>query len=303
MNDLFTGKSKEEIAIDRIKTFCPPEGYYVAFSGGKDSTVLLDLVRKEFPNVPAVFSNTGLEYPEIVEFVKKQENVIIVRPKKSFKQVVDEYGYPVISKKVARQIRDLRKPEGVNDNTKKLILTGINKDGNYYPSYKLSKKWEKLIDAPFKISEECCNHLKKEPLKTYQKETDLKPFIGTLACESSFRERNWYINGCNSFKGGLIASAPLSFWTEQDILQYILENKLEISSVYGDIQDKDGKLQCEKLDRTGCMFCMFGVHMEKNDINRFKNLKENYPKLFNYCMDEEGLGCKKVLDYIGIKIE
>jgi phosphoadenosine phosphosulfate reductase len=46
MNDLFTGKSKEEIAIERIKAFCPPEGYYVAFSGGKDSIVILDLVKR-----------------------------------------------------------------------------------------------------------------------------------------------------------------------------------------------------------------------------------------------------------------
>lgn len=43
-------------------------GAYVSFSGGKDSTVLLDIARKIYPEIPAVFSNTGLEYPEIRKF-------------------------------------------------------------------------------------------------------------------------------------------------------------------------------------------------------------------------------------------
>lgn len=67
---------------------------YVSFSGGKDSTVLLDLVRSEYPNVKAVFVDTGLEYPEIRSFVKTFDNVEILKPKKNFKQVIQEYGYP-----------------------------------------------------------------------------------------------------------------------------------------------------------------------------------------------------------------
>ena len=70
---------------------------YVCFSGGKDSTVLLHLVRSIFPEVEAVFSDTGLEYPEIKDFVKTFDNVLIVRPEKTFKEVIDEHGYPVVS--------------------------------------------------------------------------------------------------------------------------------------------------------------------------------------------------------------
>lgn len=80
------------------------DGVYVSFSGGKDSTVLLDIVRKIYPGIEAVFVNTGLEYPEIVDFVKQHENVTILRPKKNFRQVLTEYGYPVISKEVSNAI-------------------------------------------------------------------------------------------------------------------------------------------------------------------------------------------------------
>ena len=64
------------------------DGVYVSFSGGKDSTVLLHIVREMFPDVEAVFVNTGLEYPEIQKFVKTFENVTIMRPKMRFDEVI-----------------------------------------------------------------------------------------------------------------------------------------------------------------------------------------------------------------------
>ena len=76
----------------------------VSFSGGKDSTVLLHLVRSVFPDVKAVFSNTGLEYPEIQKHVKSIDNVDIVTPSMRFDQVISTYGYPLIGKEVAEAI-------------------------------------------------------------------------------------------------------------------------------------------------------------------------------------------------------
>lgn len=85
---------------------------YVSFSGGKDSTVLLDLARRIYPDIEAVFVNTGLEYPEIVKFVQTVDNVTILKPKKRFKEVVEEYGYPVISKEVSHAAEYAHRKDG-----------------------------------------------------------------------------------------------------------------------------------------------------------------------------------------------
>ena len=82
---------------------------FISFSGGKDSTVLLDIARNLYPDIEAVFSDTGLEYPEIKEFVKTFPNVTIVRPKYSFKQILIKYGYPIVSKEVCDVVAGARR--------------------------------------------------------------------------------------------------------------------------------------------------------------------------------------------------
>ena len=85
------------------------DGVYVSFSGGKDSTVLLDIVRKDYPDIPAIFVDTGLEYPEIREFVKTYDDVTWLKPKMNFKQVIEKYGYPFISKEVSQTVYDAKR--------------------------------------------------------------------------------------------------------------------------------------------------------------------------------------------------
>jgi len=128
---------------------------HISFSGGKDSTVLLHIVRQIYPDVPAVFSDTGLEYPEIRNFVKTFDNVVWVKPKKNFKQVIEEYGYPVISKEQSSFIEEYR-------NTKSEKLKNIRINGNKSGRGKISKKHLYLLDAPFKISDKCCDYIKKK---------------------------------------------------------------------------------------------------------------------------------------------
>ena len=274
---------------------------YVGFSGGKDSTVLLHIVRRLYPDVPAVFADTGLEYPEIKEFVRSHDNVVVVRPKKSFKTVVEEYGYPVVSKKLSRMIKDFQYPTERNEVTRNLYLTGLNGKGEPCPSMKLADKWKFLIDAPFKISNSCCDVMKKQPFAQYVKETGRKAIVGVMADESDMREQAWLKYGCNTFNAKTPLSQPMSFWTEQDVLRYLKEYDVPYASVYGDIvENEDGTLRTTGERRTGCIFCMFGVHLE-DEPNRFQRMAETHPKLYEYCMDKLGLAV--VLDYIGVPYE
>ena len=282
----------------RIREFYNELGgkVYVSFSGGKDSTILLDLVRKEFPNVIAVYCDTGLEYPELKEFVKKQTNVVIIKPKKTFVQVIEEYGFPVISKDVSMVIEYAKKgkPWAINR------LKGLEADGSFREDSfkKRYKKYYYLIDSPFKISSKCCDIMKKRPFKLYEKENKVSPIVGTVAEESKFRRDAWIKNGCNAFDSKRNISQPLSFWTEQDVLTYIKDNNLEIASVYGELEEVKEKLKFSGCQRTGCMFCALGVHLEKGK-NRFEKMKETHPKIYDYCINK--LGLKEVLDFIGVK--
>lgn len=288
-----------------IESSCLISDYYakhdgkvtVSFSGGLDSTVLLNISRYLYPDIKAVFSNTGLEYPEIVEFVKTFDNVDIVRPKMSFKNVIEKYGYPVVSKRVSRFIQDLQNPTDRNANVRNLRLTGYSSctnPGKYQPSMKLPNKWHYLINAPFKISDKCCDKLKKEPLNTYEKQHGTKRIIGIMADESEMRMQQARRNGPE----GENYLAPMIFWTRQDVIRYIRFMALPYCKIYGDIVDlPNGTLDTTGEHRTGCMFCMFGVHMEKQP-NRFKRMKMSHPNHYRVCLN---LGCGDVMDFIGVE--
>lgn len=265
------------------------DNVYISFSGGKDSTVLLDLVREVNSTIIAVFVDTGLEYPEIKQFVKSIDNVTILRPEMSFKQVIETYGYPMVSKEQANYLDDIR------NSTEKMKIRRL--EGDSKGRFKLSKKWQYLIDAPFKVSHRCCNIMKKKPVKKYEHDTGRVPFIGTLAEESSLRQQSYLKTGCNAFEINRPNSTPLGFWREQDILEYIYINKLPISKAYGEVVKEDGLYKTTKCDRTGCIYCGFGVHLEK-EPNRYQRLQKIHPQLYDYCMNK--LGFKEVCEYMNI---
>ena len=148
---------------------------------------------------------------------------------------------------------------------------------------------------------------------------------GQMADESMMRKAQWLKNGCNGFDMKKPISNPMSFWTEQDVLQYIKQNNLPIASVYGEVTyetepeqirfEEVGIKCCEAENltttgckRTGCIFCAFGCHLEKG-TTRFQRLKETHPKQYAYCIgggeynengiwvpSKDGLGMGHVFD-------
>lgn len=319
---------------------------YVSFSGGKDSTVLAYLVARYLASyrtppwpLNLVFVNTGLEYPEIQHFVddyavwlQKQfpridVQLVRLRPKMNIRQVIAKYGYPVIGKKQARFIRDLQNAHGQNNATVNLHLTGYNRQGVYCSTMKLADKWHYLKDAPFRISEQCCDAMKKTPAKQLEAVSGCVPLTAMMASESQQREKEWKRTGCNAFDGKRPMGKSMSFWAEQDVLHYLVGNQIPYCSVYGDIVASDGEneytstlteqpLRCTGCQRTGCMFCGFGAHLEKGE-NRFQRMKHTHLRHYDFCIGggafdpadglwkptAKGLGYARVLDFIGVAYE
>lgn len=272
---------------------------YVSFSGGKDSTVLLHIARQMYPDIPAVFVDTGLEYPEIRSFVKTVDDVTWLRPEKNFKEVIQIYGYPVISKEVADAVSLAKR--GFKSGIHK--LNGENSRGEPVHFRKGFVKYKPLVDSPFMVGDECCAVMKKKPVKIYEKESGRKAIVATMARESAMRQTQWLKTGCNAFDSARQISTPMAFWAEQDILLYLKTYAVPYCHIYGEIVDENGKLKTTGASRTGCMFCMFGAHLEK-EPNRFQRMKITHPKIYDYCMKpmaDGGLGLAEVLDFIGVK--
>lgn len=275
---------------------------FLSFSGGFNSTILGDIIIKMELDIPFVYSNTGLEHKQINEFIKKYDNIIIVKPKKDFRYVLKEKGYPMISKQVARFIRDIQDyNNGANNyNTYNLRMTGENQCFQYCPSQILPKKYYYLIDAPFSISEQCCDVIKKEPLHTYSKINEKFPITGQMACESSMRERNYLKYGCNAYNIKSPISNPVGFWLQKDMFEYAKKYSVEYCKVYGDIICNCEGCKFSGEQRTGCVFCGFGLHLEK-EPNRIQRLKKLNINQYNYCLND--LGFKKVYEFMNIPYE
>ena len=184
------------------------------------------------------------------------------------------------------------------------------------------EKYKFFLNAPFEISNKCCGVMKKSPMHTYNRKTGRKPITAQMASESRLRAQKWIQNGCNGFDMKNPISNPMSFWTEQDVLLYIYMQKLSIASVYGDVvidYAKMGQIENQMnladfgvfdleipllrttgRDRTGCMFCGYGCHLEKSP-GRFERMKETHPNIYDYIMkdwENGGLGYKKIIDWI-----
>ena len=354
------------------------DGVYISFSGGKDSTVLLDIARKSYPKMKAAFADIPTQYPELRQFVKTFDNVDIIKPKMGFIEVCEKYGFPLFSKEISECVQSSRKyltsisdmklnltdrqtdrqiagayafadllgierraedskqtysnlkkgiipsdalknaPVRVKQLFGKLEHTANGKMTDEYSKMYDKSQYQFMLDAPFEISNMCCKIMKKGPMHKYTKETGRVPITAQMAEESRLRESQWIKHGCNLFSSDHPISNPMSFWTEQDVLQYIKQNGLAICSVYGNIvsdAEEMGQMQlsdygftdfdrgaeplhCTGCERTGCVLCGFGAHIQGSD--RFVKLKETHPGMYGLLdvVQNNGYTMRQAIDWI-----
>ena len=247
------------------------------FGLDKDSSVLSHIAKSMYPDILHIFANTTNEYPETIEHLRWEKavndtNIITVIPIDThgevwtFKKIVERYGYPMYSKQISNAIRTYQ--HALSERTRTNAQNYI--DRNF-------KKYEKYKELP--ISDKCCDKLKKEPLRRKAKELGLEcAILGILASESHRREKDWLEYGCNVFHERKDnQSRPLSFWTDEDILEYIERFNVKIPKLYE-----------MGYTRNGCMYCGFGVHLEPGDCNRYQKLKKTHPVQYSYFIKNFG---------------
>lgn len=287
---------------------------YMAISG-KDSCAGAHLIWNLYPNVPAVFVDTGNELDSvkqnIYEMIEAGRPIEIIYPDKSFWEVNEKYGWPILSKKICMGIsrfcstksfrqKKLRAFGGTNPTSGKKQARTIPKKYHYILKAVLAKK--------LKVTTKCCGELKIKPFVKYEKRTGRKPFVFTMAADSLTRKESYLKNGCNVFKKGSEVSRPVMFWTEQHILQYIREHGVKIPTAYAkkvggewvfQEQLPSGKWRMCGDDRTGCKFCMFGIQFEnEKEINRIQRLAETEPESYAEFVQHGG---GDVMDLLGIE--
>lgn len=238
-------------------------------------------------------------------------------------EVIQEFGFPVLSKEIASKIETLANPTEKNRTVRHAIVTGeTGAYGGYQKNsrMKLSQKWLEKFGGyvneeegveyqipDFKVSAKCCYYLKEKPCDDWAKEHNSVPFVGLMASEGGRRAKSLMLNGCNYFGKSTIRSAPFAIFTRQDLLQLAIDLEVPVPEIYGEIaRREDGALYTTKAQRTGCSMCGFGIHLEKRP-HRFDRLKERNPREWEYwmqecCTDEDGekYGWARVLDYIGV---
>ena len=309
--------------------------YHVSV-GGLDSITLLLFLRSLHIDCPAI-SVSYLE-DKSIQIIHKQLGVECVKPivkevrpdgrevMWTKQAIIQECGFPVLSKEIANKIEYLQNPTEKNSTIRHAILTGETGDFGGHRTgtrMKLAQKWLDRFGgadpegaalgyaaAPFKVSAKCCYYLKERPCDLWAKEHNSAAFVGLMASEGGRREKSLKLNGCNYFGEKTIRSAPFAIFERQDILQLALDLNVPVPSIYGEIvRDADDVLHTTKAQRTGCAMCGFGVHIQKRphkfDILRKEHPEEWHRLMYDLVTDENGVryGWGRVLDYVGVKWE
>lgn len=247
------------------------ENFYLSFSGGKDSTVLHELLDLAIPGntIPRVYANTGIELNLVRQFVQdkaeQDQRVVIIKPSQPIKKVLEENGYPFKSKEHSFYLETYQRNKAYTKTVNRYL----------YPSEKRKSfgcpqvlRYQFTPDFDLKISDKCCNELKKKPLKQWQKDNN-KPYsiVGLRQAEGGQRNRT----KCLAFNGDkLKAFHPLAIVGDDFIEWFIEEHNVELSAVY---------YPPYNFRRTGCKGCPFAPDLQKE----LDTLQEFFPNERKQC--------------------
>ena len=326
---------KKRMSEDRIREFykeAKSRGLNCHVSvGGLDSIVLGHLIRKmgyTEEEIPFVSAST-LEDKSIQE-VHKEMGVINVKPLKSKVKILQEEGFPVLSKRIANKINTIANPTEKNKTVRHAIITGECGELGHFATdskMRLPMYYLKLFGGydeegrargyknptNFKVSHKCCYYLKEAPCDNWAKEHDSVPFLGLMASEGGQRADALEEHGCNYFGKTTVRSCPFAFYYHSDVVHLAVDLGVHIPEIYGDIKISeevnefgDYEYSTTGEQRTGCSMCGFGIQLEQRP-HRFDRLYERNPKEWDFwmnkcCKDDQGelYGWGRVLDYIGI---
>ena len=247
--------------IEKIKQIINQFGedkFYISFSGGKDSTVLHHLVDMAIPNnkIPRVFSNTGIEYNYIVKFVKEladnDERFEIITPKKNIKKTLEKVGYPFKSKEHSHAIC-IYQNNGKHTDYTYSYLNGIKKDGSrsYYKCPD-KLKYQFTDENKIKISDKCCNELKKKPFKQWQKENNKSITMTGMRIEEGGQRT--HLNCVVTKNNEIIKFHPLAVVSEDWENWFIDKYNIKLCELYYPPFD---------FVRTGCKRCPFALTLQE----------------------------------------
>lgn len=318
-------EQKIKMSEQRVREFiheCKKRGYNCHVSvGGLDSIVLAKFIESLGFDVPRV-SASSLE-DKSIQAIHKEMGCINVKPLKSKVSILQEEGFPVLSKKIANKIDTLANPTDKNKTVRHAIITGeCGAQGHYATDSKMRLPMRYLqlfggLDTEgaalgyrkpnFKVSSRCCYYLKEKPCDDWAKEHNSVPFLGLMASEGGQRADALEENGCNYFGKTTARSCPFAFYYHSDVVRLAVDLGVHIPEIYGEVRiDSDGNYYTTGEQRTGCSMCGFGIQLEDRP-HRFDRLYERNPKEWEFwmtkcCKHEDGTeyGWGEVLDYIGI---
>ena len=263
---------KRQYAQIRAREFaeeCNRRGlnYHVSV-GGLDS-IILYIFLHEVCGIDAPGVSASYLEDRSIQKVHKALGIMNIPPLKredgtywNKAKVIQEFGFPVISKEVAAKIELLQSPTEKNATVRHAIITG--ETGEYGGWQKNSKmqliqKWLKLFGGyenetegcdyqkpDFLVSSKCCYYLKEKNCDEWGKEHNSVPYLGLMASEGGRRAKSLRMNGCNYFGASTIRSAPFAIYGRQDILTLALEMdelwKQGLKEKYHDRLLKEGKI-------------------------------------------------------------